>query len=319
MPHNASSNRQPGERRSAQHAARRALNPNRATHTHSDKQVRPAIPRAHAAAETLCEREELAVKLLPLVKRVALEIRERLPQHVDLEDLTGAGVLGLLDAVRKFDARKHVKIETYARHRIRGAILDSLREMDTASRDMRKKNKAAERAHQQLQAKLGRAATDDEMAQALGLSLKRWHRTLQELNSVGVDWMRPNHIPESSVLTENSVPAGDDKNPFELCYRNEQREIAGQATALLPERERAVISLYYEDELTMKQIGERLGIDESRVSQIHSAAISHLRAKVRAKLKPSSHALAPAITRPPHSNGHLWRARAGAQEANETA
>jgi RNA polymerase sigma factor FliA len=230
----------------------------------------------------------LAVKLLPLVKRVALEVRERLPQHVDLEDLAGAGVLGLLDAVRKFDARKHVKVETYARHRIRGAILDSLREMDTASRDMRKKNKAAEKTYRELQAKLGRAVTDEEMAQALGLSMKRWYRTLQELNSLGIDWLRPNHIPEVCALDECNLPGENQESPFEACYRNEQKEIIARAARLLPERERDVISLYYQHELTMKQIGDRLGVDESRVSQIHSAALSHLRSKVRTMLKPVS-------------------------------
>jgi RNA polymerase sigma factor FliA len=277
----------------APRTAPRTLRPNRAARIRSEQPKRLAAPHAHAAAQAFCEREELAVKLLPLVKRVALEVRERLPQHVDLEDLAGAGVLGLLDAVQKFDARKHVKIETYARHRIRGAILDSLREMDTASRDMRKKNKAAEKVYRELQAKLGRAVTDEEMAQALGLSLKRWYRTVQELNSVGVDWMRPNQIPEVSMLDESNVPADDRENTFDLCYRNEQREIMGRAAALLPERERTVISLYYEEEMTMSQIGEQLGIDESRVSQIHSAALVHLRAKVRKMLNPAPHAGVP--------------------------
>jgi RNA polymerase sigma factor for flagellar operon FliA len=286
----------------ANRTARRSTTANRAPRSHSDSEFRSSAAHAHAPAQTFYEREELAVKLLPLVKRVALEIRERLPQHVDLEDLAGAGVLGLLDAVRKFDARKHVKIETYARHRIRGAILDSLRELDTASRDMRKKNKSAEKTYRRLQAKFGRAATDDEMAQALGVSLKRWQRTLQELNSVGVDWMRPNHIPEPSVFRESNVPADNEQNPFELCYRNEQRQIVGQAARLLPERERLVISLYYEHELTMKQIGEQLGIDESRVSQIHSAALDHLRAKVRTRLNAAHVCVAPVIMTPliPH-------------------
>jgi RNA polymerase sigma factor FliA len=276
--------------------------PNRTAPAHSEGCAHPATHRAHAAAQSFHDREELAVQLLPLVKRVALEIRERLPQHVDLEDLAGAGVLGLLDAVRKFDARKHVKVETYARHRIRGAILDSLREMDTASREMRKKNKSAEKTYRELQVKLGRPATDEEMAQALGVTLQRWHRTLQELNSVGVDWMRPNHVPEACILDESSLPAEGQEDPFDACYRNEQMEILRKGAELLPERERTVISLYYESELTMKQIGDRLGIDESRVSQLHSAAISHLRAKVRTILRAPSQAAVPAFaaTKPRH-------------------
>jgi RNA polymerase sigma factor FliA len=290
-----SSSQQGNQRQSTQQDTHRRLKRGRSARTHSQYHVRPTTHGTHAPAQAFCEREELAVKLLPLVKRVALEMRERLPQHVDLEDLAGAGVLGLLDAVQKFDARKHVKIETYARHRIRGAILDSLREMDPASRDMRKKNKAAEKMYRELQTKLGRPATDEEMAEALGISLKRWYRTLQELNSVGVDWMRPNHVPEACVLDESSVPAEGQEDPFDLCYHNEQKEILGRAAAMLPERERTVISLYYEQELTMKDIAERMGIDESRVSQIHSAALSHLRAKVGTILKSAPHAAVPAF------------------------
>jgi len=235
------------------------------------------------------------VKLLPLVKRVAFEMRERLPQHVEIADLAGAGVLGLLHAVRKFDARKHVKIETYARHRIRGAILDSLREMDTASRDMRRKNKNAEKVYQRLQSELGRAVTDDEMAQALGISLKKWYRTMQELNSMGVEWMRPAQLPEANIVDEKNLPADGRENPFDLCYRNEQREIMGRAAAALPERERMVIALYYEREMTMKQISEKMGIDESRVSQIHSAALARLRNKVKRILHPAASSAPPAF------------------------
>src|SRR5437870_966047 len=108
--------------------------------------------------------DQLMVRLLPLVKRMALQMRERLPAHVDLDDLVGAGVLGLIDAVRKFDARKHVKLESYARHRIRGAILDGLRSLDGASRDMRRKAKGAEKVYRVLERKLGRPVGDDEMA-----------------------------------------------------------------------------------------------------------------------------------------------------------
>lgn len=253
---------------------------------HEASEARPHPLRAEA--QTLPGRDELAVKLLPLVRRVAFEMRERLPQHVEVDDLAGAGVVGLLDAVRKFDARKHVKIETYARHRIRGAILDSLRDMDTASRDMRRKNKHAEKVCQALQARLGRPVTDEEMAAALGVSLRKWFKTVHELNSMGLDWMRPNHIPETAALDEANLPANDDENPFDLCYRNEQRHLVAQAASALPDRERSVITLYYAQDLTMKQIGEMLGIDESRVSQIHSVALAHLRSRVRKMLRPAS-------------------------------
>ncbi|MGH9395879.1 MAG: FliA/WhiG family RNA polymerase sigma factor [Terriglobia bacterium] len=266
---------------------------------HKAAKIHPAAaprPRSLRAPSHACpRRDELAVTLLSLVRRVAFEMRERLPQHVEVDDLAGAGVVGLLDAVRKFDVRKHVKIETYARHRIRGAILDSLREMDTASRDMRRKNKAAERLYHELHIKLGRAVTDEEMAAAMGISLKRWYRTVEELNSVGSDWMRPNQIPEVSRVDEANLPADDRDNAFDLCYRREQRDILTKASSALPERERMVISLYYGQELTMNQIGEALKIDESRVSQIHSAAILHLRTKVRKMLSLGQEGLPPAF------------------------
>lgn len=262
---------------------------------HLEAHARQRTASAHSAAQSYPERDELTVKLLPLVKRVAFEMRERLPQHVEVEDLAGAGVLGLLHAVRKFDARKHVKIETYARHRIRGAILDSLREMDTASRDMRRKNKNAEKIYQRLQSELGRPVSDEEMARALGVSLKKWYRTVQELNSLGVEWMRPTQMPEVNVVDEKNLPADDRENPFDLCYRGEQREILGRVTASLPERERTVIELYYQREMTMKQIGDRMGIDESRVSQIHSGALIHLRNRVKKVLRPVASNVPPAF------------------------
>ncbi|MGH9355660.1 MAG: sigma-70 family RNA polymerase sigma factor [Terriglobia bacterium] len=235
------------------------------------------------------------MKLLPLVRRVAFEVRERLPQHLDVEDLAGAGVLGLLHAVRKFDARKHVKIETYARHRIRGAILDSLREMDTASRDMRRKNKNAEKTYQLLQSQLGRPVSDDEMARALGVSLRKWYRIVQELTCLGVEWMRPTQMPEVNTVDETNLPADERESPFDLCYRGEQREILGRVTATLPERERTVVELYYRREMTMKQIGDRMGIDESRVSQIHHDALTHLRNRVKRLLRPTGPGVPPAF------------------------
>jgi RNA polymerase sigma factor FliA len=242
---------------------------------------------SHARRTAKCA--EIPSKLLALVKRVAFEMREHLPQHVEVDDLAGAGMLGLLDAINKFDDRKHTKMETYARHRIRGAILDSLRTLDTASRDMRKKNKAAEKVYRELESRLCRPVTDDEMAAALGMSLRKWHRTTNELHSMGVEWLRPNLIPEKYVVDEQNIPAQNQENQFDLCYRSEQRKIMSRALTLLSERERSVISLYYHQDMTMKQIGDELGIDESRVSQIHSAALVHLKSKVNALLRPDSH------------------------------
>src|SRR5437667_2688548 len=240
------------------------------------------------------DRDQLMVRLLPLVKRMALQMRERLPAHVDLDDLVGAGVLGLIDAVRKFDARKHVKLESYARHRIRGAILDGLRSLDAASRDMRKKAKGAEKVYRELERKLGRPVGDDEMAGALGVSLKKWYRTVQELQPVGVDWLRPMEAAELRQQDPETLVASPQASAFDQRYRREQKAILNRAMTCLTERDRLMMSLYYERGLTMKEIGEKLGVDESRVSQLHSAALARLESRVKAMLRPARPAVPPA-------------------------
>jgi RNA polymerase sigma factor FliA len=230
------------------------------------------------------EVHELVVALLPLVKKVALQMRERLPVHVELDDLISTGVIGLIDAVEKFDASKQVRLEQYAQHRIRGAILDGLRSEDIASRDMRRKNKNAERVYIQLEAKLGRPPSDQEMAGGLGVSLGRWYRTVLELTSVGIDWLRPLAsvgTQDDSFFIEDAIPSDNEGHQFESCYRREQQEILQRALRRIPERERQVVELYYQQELTMKEIGNKLGIDESRVSQLHSSALDRLRRRVK--------------------------------------
>jgi RNA polymerase sigma factor FliA len=262
----------------------RAVWPGRARRPRTSSSAR----RAALAADRAPQREQLIVELLALVRRVALEMRERLPAHVDVEDLMSAGTLGLMDAVRRFDSGKQVKIETYARYRIRGAILDALRGLDPASRDMRKKNKRAERAFHELEAKLGRPATDAEMAEALHISLKDWYKNVQEMQSMGVDWLRPMQMCETRRPDEEELAATNPQDQFDLCYRQEQRQLLNRALERVSERERLLLSLYYEQDLTMKQIGEHLGIDESRVSQIHSTLVARLRIKVQTLLHPPS-------------------------------
>ncbi len=235
--------------------------------------------------------DRCVVALLPVVKRVAMKMRAHLPSHIELDDLIGAGVVGLVDAVGKFDARRRVRIEDYARHRIRGAILDSLRSLDYASRDMRKKIKRVEEIGRGLENKLCRPASDEEMAEGLSISLKRWHRSAQELHAVGVDWRRP-MAPFGGKRTrqpdEENLVAETQESPFDLTYRREQREILNRLMGRLPERERTIVWLYHRKEMTMKQIGGKLKIDESRVSQLHSAAVARLRAYLRQSLLPSS-------------------------------
>jgi RNA polymerase sigma factor FliA len=241
------------------------------------------------------DQERRVLELLPLVKRVALNMRRNLPANVDLDDLVGEGVLGLLDAAKKYDAGKQVKIESYARHRIRGAILDGLRGLDPASRDLRKKNRKLEEAVRALEAKLGRPAEDEEMARDLGISLKQLHRTVHELQGLGMDWHRPLRLPLPRQVSEENLVAENQENPFDFCYRRERRDITNRALACLPGREREIVVLYHAREMTMKQIGARLGIDESRVSQLHSTAVERLRMNVKAIMEcpPSSRVAQP--------------------------
>ena len=235
------------------------------------------------------ERQRLLVAMLPLVKRTAFKIREHLPAHVEVDDLLANGVLGLVDAIAKFDSTKQVKLESYARHRVRGGILDGLRGADPASRDLRRKSKRIQRLYRELEVKIGRPVKDEEIAAALGMNLAQWHRTLNEVQSVGFDFGARTITAGPTTKRPSAEPAllaDGDENPFELCYRREQREILRRALSHLRERERQIINLYYQEELTMRQIAERLNVDESRVSQLHSAALTRLKASVNAMSHP---------------------------------
>jgi RNA polymerase sigma factor FliA len=242
--------------------------------THENRSRVPSLIH-YGRSET--ERNRKVVELLPLLLRIARKMRAHLPANIEMGDLVGAGSLGLVDAVLKFDPRKQVKIESYAQHRIRGAILDSLRSMDGASRDLRRKNKKAEKVHHELEVKLGHQASDQEMASAQRVSLKTWYRTVREIQPLGVEWLRPMGSVGVKRLTEETLVVEGREDQFDLCYRREKKEILGRALATLTAREQLILSLYYARENTMKQIGAKLKIDESRVSQLHSAALNRLR------------------------------------------
>jgi RNA polymerase sigma factor for flagellar operon FliA len=238
--------------------------------------------------------QSLLLAMAPLVKRVAFEMRQHLPPHVEMDDLVGAGTLGLVDALRKFDPSRKVKLESYARHRIRGGILDALRSLDPASRDMRRRARKVERAYRELEARLGRPAQGEEVARALGISLRVWHRWAQEVHALGFDgWQhcetaattaKPPMREEAATVVRQLT-----EDPFDLCYRREQRDLLNRALARLPERERLIVTLYYQHDLTMKEIAARLAVDESRVSQLHSEALQRLKARVQASLSAPKH------------------------------
>jgi RNA polymerase sigma factor for flagellar operon FliA len=240
-------------------------------------------PRKRREEKPIQDREKLVVDMLPLVKRVALKIRKRLPAQVEIDDLLSDGVVGLVDAVAKFNPRKRVKLESYARHRIRGSILDGLRGADPVPRDLRRKHKNFQKLSQELEADLGRPVKDEEMATGMGMTVAQWHHELNEIQSAGID-CGARTLSAGPTFMQTSVEpaflAGDASNAFDLCYLREQREILALSLSQLRERERQIITLYYQRGLTMQEIASRMKVDASRVSQLHAAALVRLKAKV---------------------------------------
>lgn len=232
------------------------------------------------AAEPLT-REETILKYMPLVRSIAGRVRENLPVHVELDDLVHAGVLGLFDAVDKFNPDKNVVFHLYAKHRVRGAILDSLRQLDWASRDLRRRYRSIEgAAHAQAQ-KLGRAPNEAEIAEELGLSEPELQRRKRELHSAGLGPGQAHRVEQPSYSGALETAESDGRLPDEMLASHELRAALNQAVATLPPRYQTVIKLYYARERTMKEIGAELGVNESRVSQIHKSALEKLGAALR--------------------------------------
>jgi RNA polymerase sigma factor for flagellar operon FliA len=219
-------------------------------------------------------RDQIVLEHLPLVKAIAIRVHENLPVHVDLDDLIHAGVLGLFDAVAKYDESKNVAFHSYAKHRIKGAILDSLRQLDWASRDLRKRQKQVDSTTRDLCAKLGRAPTEGEVAQEMGLSMERWRRLLMELRTVGL--VSASSHPDQERDRTQEFAAKPDLQPDHMCQRRQLQVTLARAIETLPERYQQVVCLYYTKEMTMKEIGEVMGVNESRVSQIHKTALKRM-------------------------------------------
>ena len=240
------------------------------------------VPKqAYAGWQDDAQREQLLLEQLPQVRYIARRIHERLPRHVPFEDLVHAGVVGLIDALNKFDRNKHVQFGSYAKFRIRGAILDSLREMDWSPRDLRRKARQIEEVQNNLSAQLGRHPTEPELAEALGVSLREFQALLGEIDGLEIGSLRvqTGRDGKEEDLCEY-LPNDSEDTPLVLCLRAEMKTMLSRAIAELPDKERQVLALYYFEELTMKEIGTVLGVGESRVSQIHSMAVMRLRARL---------------------------------------
>jgi RNA polymerase sigma factor for flagellar operon FliA len=234
-------------------------------------------PRAITAANTsktatLANRDGLVLEHLRLVKAIAISVHKKLPVHVDLDDLVQAGIVGLLDAANKFDADRQDVFSAYAKHRIRGAILDSLRQLDWASRDTRRKHKQVEAAKHDLTAVLLRAPTEPELAEKLGMNMDRWYAMTLDLENLGP--ISTDTSPKQcDDLPPLDLPSKRETQPDFICVRQELHSTLGDAIKTLPERYQRVVQLYYAEDLTMREIGGRLDINESRVSQIHKRAL----------------------------------------------
>ena len=240
------------------------------------------------------ERDRLLLEHLPTVRYIARRIHERLPQHVEMDDLISAGVVGLIDAFGKFDHTKKVQFKSYAQFRIRGAILDSLRTLDWSPRELRRKGRAVEEAIRASTQKLGRAPQEQEIAAEMGVALDEFQQLLGELKGLEIGSLHVERTEDSGDEELAYLPSDPEEDPLFRCLKGELRTRLADAIDDLPEKERMVLTLYYFEELTMKEIGLTLGVVESRVSQIHSAAVVRLRvalgaapAKKNAKIRAS--------------------------------
>lgn len=233
---------------------------------------------------TAAKRDELIMAYTPLIKYIAARLVVRLPPQVSLDDLTSCGVIGLIDAINKFDLSKNVQFKTYAEFRIKGAMLDELRALDWVPRSIRKKITGLENIYIKLEKKLGRSASDEETAAALQISIDEYYQLLDETKTVSFINM------ELIQQKTSDIPAGinfidtfidNDADPYAALNISQLRKLTAKAISELPNKEKLTVALYYYEELTMKEIGQILGYTESRISQMHSKAMLRLRAKLK--------------------------------------
>jgi RNA polymerase sigma factor for flagellar operon FliA len=208
---------------------------------------------------------------------IAVSVHKKLPVYVDLDDMVQAGVIGLFEAANKFDAGRRGAFSLYAKHRIKGAILDSLRQLDWASRDLRKRQKLVEAITRELSEKLKRMPSEAEIAEKMGVGVDRWRRMVLELRTVGL-MSASSYASDRDANATPEFPASRDSQPDSMCAHEQLREVLAGAVKTLPVRYQKVVLLYYTKELTMREIGGIMGINESRVSQIHKTALEKMAA-----------------------------------------
>ncbi len=227
-------------------------------------------------------REQLILEHAPLVKYVAGRMAIGLPPNVEVDDLISFGIFGLLDAIEKFDPGRGVKFETYAISRIRGAILDGLRATDWIPHSVRRRVKELERTYQALEQRLGRLVTDEEVARAMGIAVAELYVLLGEVNRLSIvsldDLWPGDENPENNLQPVETIEDKTSPNPELYAHRQERKRVMAEAIERLPEKERLVVTLYYYEGLTAKEISQVLGVSQSRISQLHGKALLRLRA-----------------------------------------
>ncbi len=219
----------------------------------------------------------------PLVKYVAGKVAIGMPHNVEFDDLVGFGVFGLFDAIEKYDPTKHVKFKTYAVTRIRGSIFDELRSIDWVPRSVRQKSREVEDTIRSLESRLGRAASDEEIAKAMSMNVQEFQSLILKISSTSIlslndVWYSGEDDDQISIV--ESVESPTSLNPDTIVEREEIKRVIVEAISELPEKEKKVLILYYYEDLTLKEIGHVLGVTESRISQLHTKAVMRLRSKL---------------------------------------
>ncbi|AET70269.1 RNA polymerase sigma factor, FliA/WhiG family [Desulfosporosinus orientis DSM 765] len=241
------------------------------------------VPNAYEAASRGAWKQEYIEKYLPLVKRIAGRLLISLPSHVDEDDIIGYGVFGLLDALERFEAARGLKFETYASIRIRGAMIDGLRTMDWVPHSARQKVKRVQEGFADLEYRLGRAVTAEEVAEHLKMEVREIEGTMAQaqiltltsFDEISVDGEGENNFTPHNLLVDPNAQA-----EFQVIEKEEQKQLLALAVDKLPDKEKLVVALYYQEELTLKEIAAVMKLSESRISQLHSQAILRLRGRL---------------------------------------
>jgi len=233
-----------------------------------------------STAHSADEREQLILEHLPQVRLIARRIHDRLPESVSMDDLVSTGILGLISAIDRFDSSHNVKLKTYAEYKIRGAILDSLRGLDWAPREQRKRSKQIEAAISRAEQLLHRSPSEEEIAKQLGLTLDEYHSWLIDVRGLNLGSLESASPEDDNNNGRDLLKylSGDEENwPSRLLERSELQKLLAEAIGKMPEVEKTVLSLYYHEELTLREIAKIVHLHESRISQLKSQAILRLR------------------------------------------